>query len=69
MIRKVEMERFTVTSSKLFDVVVAAIKASIGHPNTIVVFPSPCFGEDSSACSPALSQSDRHPGARPVPPP
>ena len=33
MIRKVEMERFTVTSSKRFDVVVAAIKASIGHPN------------------------------------
>jgi uncharacterized protein (DUF302 family) len=34
MIRKVEMERFTVTSSKPFDVVLAAIKASIGHPNT-----------------------------------
>jgi uncharacterized protein (DUF302 family) len=34
MIRKVEMERFTVTSSKQFDAVVAAIKASIGHPNT-----------------------------------
>src|SRR5277367_4505823 len=33
MISKVEMERFTVTSSKAFDVVVAAIKASIGHPN------------------------------------
>jgi uncharacterized protein (DUF302 family) len=33
MISKVEMERFTVTSSKPFDVVVAAIKASIGHPN------------------------------------
>ena len=34
MIRKVEMERFTVTSSKPFDAVVEAIKASIGHPNT-----------------------------------
>ena len=34
MIRKVEMERFTVISSKPFDVVVAAIKALIGHPNT-----------------------------------
>ncbi len=33
MIRKVEMERFTVTSSKPFDAVVAAIKASTGHPN------------------------------------
>jgi uncharacterized protein (DUF302 family) len=33
MIRKVDMERFTVTSSKPFDAVVAAIKASIGRPN------------------------------------
>lgn len=32
MIRKVEMERFTVISSKLFDDVVAALKAAIGHP-------------------------------------
>ena len=33
MIRKMEIERFTVTSSRPFDVVVAAIKASVGHPN------------------------------------
>jgi hypothetical protein len=33
MIRKVEMERPTVISSKPFDDVVAAIKAAIGHPN------------------------------------
>jgi uncharacterized protein (DUF302 family) len=33
MIRKVEMERFSVTSSKPFDAVIAVIKASIGHPN------------------------------------
>ena len=33
MIRKIEMERFTLTSSKPFDVVVAGIKASVGHPN------------------------------------
>jgi uncharacterized protein (DUF302 family) len=33
MIRKVEMERFTVTSPKPFDDVVAALKAAIGHPN------------------------------------
>ncbi|MGC1782572.1 MAG: DUF302 domain-containing protein [Acidobacteriaceae bacterium] len=33
MIRKVEMERFSVISSKPFDAVVAGIKASIGHPN------------------------------------
>ena len=33
MIRKVEMERFTVISTRPFDEVVAAIKASIGNPN------------------------------------
>jgi uncharacterized protein (DUF302 family) len=33
MIRRVEMERFTVTTSKPFDEVVAAIKKSVGHPN------------------------------------
>jgi uncharacterized protein (DUF302 family) len=35
MIRKVEMERFTVISSKPFDDVVAALKAAIGHPNMV----------------------------------
>jgi len=33
MIRKVEMERFTVISARPFDEVVAAIKTSIGNPN------------------------------------
>jgi hypothetical protein len=33
MIIKLEMERFTVTSSTSFEDVVAAIKAAIGHPN------------------------------------
>ena len=33
MIRKFEVERFTVTSAKPFDEVIAAIKASIGKPN------------------------------------
>jgi uncharacterized protein (DUF302 family) len=33
MIRKFEVERFTVTSTKPFDEVIAAIKASIGKPN------------------------------------
>ena len=33
MIRKVEMERFTVISVRPFDEVVDAIKASIGNPN------------------------------------
>jgi hypothetical protein len=33
MIRKVEMERFTVISTRPFDEVVAAIKTSVGNPN------------------------------------
>ncbi len=33
MIRKIEIERFSVTSSKPFDQVVAALDASVGHPN------------------------------------
>jgi uncharacterized protein (DUF302 family) len=33
MIRKVEMERFTLISSRRFDAVVAALMAAIGHPN------------------------------------
>src|SRR3989442_6150024 len=33
MIRKVEMERFTVISARPFDEVVAAIKTSVGNPN------------------------------------
>jgi uncharacterized protein (DUF302 family) len=33
MIRNVEMERFSVTSAKPFDEVVAGIKEAIGHPN------------------------------------
>jgi uncharacterized protein (DUF302 family) len=35
MIRKVEMERFTVISPKPFDDVLAALKARIGHPNMV----------------------------------
>jgi uncharacterized protein (DUF302 family) len=33
MIRKIEMERFSITSSKPFDQVVAAVNAAIGHPD------------------------------------
>jgi uncharacterized protein (DUF302 family) len=32
-IRKVEIERLSVTSSKPFEVVVAALKAAVGHPD------------------------------------
>jgi hypothetical protein len=33
-IRKVEIDRLSVTSSKPFEVVVAALKAAIGHPDS-----------------------------------
>ncbi len=33
MMRKLEVERFTLTSSKPFDQVVAALNAAIGHPD------------------------------------
>jgi uncharacterized protein (DUF302 family) len=33
MIRKIEIERFSLTSSKPFDQVVAAVSAAIGHPD------------------------------------
>ena len=33
MIRKAEIERFTLTSSKPFDQVVAALNAAVGHPD------------------------------------
>jgi uncharacterized protein (DUF302 family) len=35
MIKQIEIERFSVTSSKPFDQVVAAINAAIGHPDMI----------------------------------
>jgi uncharacterized protein (DUF302 family) len=34
-IRKVEIERLSVTSSKPFEVVMAALEAAIGHPDTV----------------------------------
>ena len=36
-IRKVEIERFSVISSKPFDAVVAAIEAAVGHPDIVGV--------------------------------
>src|SRR5215472_8758952 len=33
MIKRIEIERFSVTSSKPFDQVVAAVEAAIGHPD------------------------------------
>lgn len=40
MIRKVEVERFTLTSSKPFDQVVAAVNAGVGHPDMAEFFRS-----------------------------
>src|ERR1700733_10348905 len=61
MIRRVEMERFTVISSKPFDVVVAAIKASIGHPNMADLWQatqrSTTAAELEAAIQPALGES------------
>jgi uncharacterized protein (DUF302 family) len=34
-IKKIEIERLSVTSSKPFDVVVAALKAAVGHPEMV----------------------------------
>ncbi len=33
MIKKIEIERFSITSSKPFDQVLAALNAAIGHPD------------------------------------
>src|SRR6202050_788296 len=61
MIRKVDMERFSVTSSKPFDAVVAAIKACIGHRNMANLEKPPqratTPAELEAAIQPALSES------------
>ena len=61
MIRKVEMERFTVTSSKPFDLVVAAIRASIGHLNMADIWQATqratTAAELEAAIQPALGES------------
>ena len=35
MITKVEVERFSLTSSRPFDKILAAIKAAVGHPDMV----------------------------------
>jgi uncharacterized protein (DUF302 family) len=61
MIRKVEMERFTVISSKPFAVVVVAIKALIGHPNMAELWQATqraiTAAELEAAIQPALGES------------
>ena len=61
MIRKFEAERFTVTSTKPFDGVVAAIKASIGHPDMAEFWQSTqraaSAAEVEAAIQPALGKT------------
>jgi uncharacterized protein (DUF302 family) len=60
MIRKIEIERFSLTSSKPFDQVVAAVNAGIGHPDMAEFFRSThaarSFAELKSAVEKGLSK-------------
>jgi uncharacterized protein (DUF302 family) len=61
MIRKVEIERFTLTSSKPFDQVVTALNAGIGHPDMAEFMRSThearSFAELKSAVEKGLSKA------------
>ena len=61
MIRKVEIERFSLTSSKPFDQVVAAVNAGVGHPDMAKFFRSTrearSFAELKSAVEKGLSKT------------
>jgi uncharacterized protein (DUF302 family) len=61
MIRKIEIERFTLISSKPFDQVVAALNAAIGHPDMAEFGRSThearSFGELKSAIEKGLSKA------------
>jgi len=61
MIRKIEIERFSLTSSKPFDQVVAAVNAGVGHPDVAEFFRSireaRSFAELKSAVEKGLSKT------------
>jgi uncharacterized protein (DUF302 family) len=61
MIRKIEIERFSLTSSKPFDQVVAAVNAGIGHPDmaefTRSTHDARSFAELKSAVEKSLSKA------------
>ena len=61
MIRKIEIERFSLTSSKPFDQVVAALNAAIGHPGIVEFWRSThearSFAELKSAVEKGLSKA------------
>jgi hypothetical protein len=60
MIRKIEIERFSLASAKPFDQVVAAVNAGIGHPDMAEFFRSTrearSFAELKSAVENGLSK-------------
>ncbi len=61
MIKKIEIERFSITSSKPFDQVVAALNAAIGHPDMAEfgrsTHESRSFAELKSAVEKGLSKA------------
>ena len=61
MISKIEIERFSLTSSKPFDQVVAAVNAAIGHPDMAEfgrsTHEAPSFTELKSAVEKGLSKA------------
>ena len=61
MIRKIQIERFSLISSKPFDQVVAALNAGIGHPDMAEFFKSTrearSFAELQSAVEKGLSEA------------
>ena len=61
MIRKIEIERFSLTSSKPFDQIVAAVNAGIGHPDMAEFFRSTrearSFAKLKSAVEKGLSKT------------
>ena len=61
MIRKIDVERFSPTSSKAFDQVVGALDAAIGHPDMAEFLRSThearCFAELKSLVERGLGKS------------
>jgi len=61
MIRKIEIERFSLTTSKAFDEVIAGVNAAIGHPDLAEFGRSThearCFAELKSAVEKGLSKA------------
>jgi len=65
MIIKIEIGRFTVTSSKPFDIVVAGIKASVGHPNMASLWQAVQRATTSTELDAANRYDQSHPANQP----